>query len=186
MGREAKLRREKMKARILAEIGEWIRPGTPGEAELAGEIARLPTFLAKREPASRLAWAWMKPGECHTNCRWYEENDPSKKFKSVAGWWKQPHGIYTFHSVITDGEHYVCITPGPGPDKVVFEFSPDPNVERVIESDKHGTFQRRGLPVPKIVRTDPARTSRAAHIIMERLAAGMDPIKAGEIDLAEV
>jgi len=186
MGREAKLRREQMKSRILAEIGEWTRPGTRGEAELAGEISQLPTAMAKRESASRLRWAWMKHGECHTNCRSYEENDPSKKFKSIAGWWKQPHGIYTFHSVITNGEHFVCITPGPGPDEMVFEFSPDPEVERITKDDKYGTFQRRGVPVPKFVRSDPERTTRAAHLIMQRLEAGMDPIKAAEINLAEV
>jgi hypothetical protein len=55
MGREAKLQREQMKARILAEIGEWTRPGTPEEAELAGEIARLPTVPAKRKSAGRLS-----------------------------------------------------------------------------------------------------------------------------------
>lgn len=175
-----------MKARILAEIDDWMRPASPEEAHLAAEIARLPAVLARREPASQLRWARMKPGQCHTNCRWYEENDPKGTFKSVAGWWKQPHGTYTFHSVVTDGEHYVCITPGPGPDELVFDFSPDPEIERVIKSDKHGTFQRRGLPVPRFVRSDPEKSAKAGRLVMDRLAAGMDPIKAGEINFADL
>jgi hypothetical protein len=186
MGREAKLRREQLKARILAEVSDWTRPASAEEEKLAAEIAKLPAVTVRRESGSRLRWAWMKPGQCHTNCRWYEENDPNRTFKAVAGWWKQPHGIYTFHSVVTDGEHYVCITPGLGPDELEFEFSPDPEVERIIDSDRHGTFRRRGLPVPRFVRGDPARSIKAGHIIMERLAAGMDPVKAGEIDLEEL
>jgi len=186
MGREAKLRREQLKARILAEVGDWTRPGTPEEQQLAAEIARLPTVMVRREAASQLRWAWMKAGQCHTNCRWYEENDPKRSFKAVAGWWKQPHGIYTFHSVISDGTHYVCITPGPGPDELEFEFSPDPEIVPVDGEDRHGTFQRRGQEVPRFVRGEPERSIKAGYVIMERLAAGMDPIKVGEIDLGEL
>ena len=33
---------------------------------------------------------------------------------------------------------------------MVFEFSPDPEVERVVKSDNHGRFQRRGKAAPNL------------------------------------
>jgi hypothetical protein len=148
MGREARRRHEQLKAKILDEIADWTRPATAEEQHVAAEIAKLPTVMVRREPAERLAWARMKSGECHTNCLWYEENDPTRSFKAVAGWWKQPYGVYTFHSVIRNGNDYVCITPAPGPNE--FEFAPDPEITRVEEESGSGSFRRLGNEVPKI------------------------------------
>lgn len=180
MGREARRRREQLKAKALAEMHDWTRPPTAEEALLVTEIDNLPTVTVRREIARRLSWAGMKAGDCHANCRWYEEHDPNGSFKAAAGWWKQPHGVHMLHSVIRAGDVYVCITPGPPPDE--FKFAPDPEITYVGDDSGMRSLRRRGQNPPKLLRRDPARTIKAYTLIIDRINAGVDPMKAGEID----
>lgn len=175
---EAKLRRKREKAMLLSEWADWTRPPTPEEALLVAEIDKLPTVTVQRQPVEALTWGRMKAKECHANCQWYEDNDPNGEHKAVRGWWKQPNGIHMLHSVIRRGDDYACITPGPPPD--FYQFAPDPEI--LFVNDERGSLKRRGQIPPKFVRSDPERTIKAYTLLAQRINAGMDLVKAEQID----
>ncbi len=182
MGQEARRRREKLKAMMLDEVADWTRPASVEETALLAEVERLPIVTVERMPAERLSWMRMEPRKCHVNCDWYERNDPEAAWKTVAGWWLQPYGVYMFHSVVRRGNAYACITPQAVNVPDIFEFAPDPEAVRVEDATGRSSFQRRGERMPVMVRRDPERTIRAYTLVKERILAGMDPMKAGEID----
>lgn len=181
MGREARLRKEKIKAAILAEVDDWTRPATPEEAALLAEIEKFPTVIVHRVPDERLAWMRMEPRQCHVNCDFYEREDSEKIAKAIPGWWLQPNGIYMFHSVVSGRGGHMCMTPQAPNVPAVFEFAPDPKIKRV-EVKGMVSFRRDGVDIPTMVRRDPERTIRAYTIIRNKILAGADPIKAMEID----
>jgi len=55
MGREARLRCERPKAKILTEMGIGHAPATEG-AQLVSEIDKLPTVMVQRDDAENLKW----------------------------------------------------------------------------------------------------------------------------------
>jgi hypothetical protein len=178
---EAKKRQKQLREEFTRILDSWAFAPSDSEAQTVTEVQALPSITVEREPPERLEWARMKPRLCHDNCAWYQRNDPTREAKAVVGWLVEPTGNYVLHSVVSVGREYRCITPMPG-EPSRFQFIPDPDivVER-IEADNRYRITRKGFEVGAGIRPDPQKTLRHIGIIQERLASGMDPIKAMDL-----
>jgi hypothetical protein len=175
---EAKRKKEQLIALAIKQFARWDFPATEAEAQAVAEIQKLPEIVVKRYPNDALRYMRMKPSECHANARFMETNDPEKKCRQITGYWPQA-GNYVLHSVVErDGEIF-CVTPLmiDGPDH--FPFIPDPDIEWREENGFNVPY-RKGLVVEPGLRIDPVENKRIAEVILGRIEAGMDPLRAGE------
>ncbi|MYL97209.1 hypothetical protein GR702_05415 [Novosphingobium sp. FGD1] len=177
---EAKRRKEALRKVMVDELRALAAPPSEAEQKLASILMGLSAKQAYRESAEKLAWAKMKPRECHANVSFYVNADPSKQATHVVGWWKQAHQ-FVLHSVIGMGPNLVCITPQQRGVPETFLFAPDPEITWADEGEGVRRFYRDGILVPKIVRTDPAAATGVATIGLERLAHGMDPARVWDL-----
>lgn len=177
---EAKRRKEALRKVMVDELTALSAPPSDVEQQLANALKDLPVTQAYREDAERLAWARMKPRECHANVSFYVNADPSKQAKHVVGWWKQAHQ-FVLHSVVGMGSDLLCITPQQAGVPDAFLFASDPAITWADEGGGVRRFYRDGIPLPKIVRTDPAVATEVATIGLEHLARGMDPAQVWDL-----
>jgi hypothetical protein len=109
---QAKNRREALLREALEMSKKWDFPPSAWEADVCAELRAQEEAVrvVRRESAAQLAWARMPPNKCHSNARWYANNDPSKIARAVVGWWVQwPN--FVLHSVVEINDELVCITP---------------------------------------------------------------------------
>lgn len=173
---EAKRKEATLRAVILKECELWDKPGTPEEAANVAEILELPVVAVRREAAERLAWAGMQPRECHANCIWYAENDPTRQTEHVVGWWRQGD-IFALHSVIRTRGEYMCITPQERDVPPVIPFIPDAKIMTEPEGELL-LYVRNGLRIGAGFRIDPAAHRASIVLLRERVQAGMRPWQA--------
>lgn len=172
---EAKLRREQMRAIMLAQADNWSRPASAWEADLVAELLDMPVVHVPRLSAEDIAWMGMPPNECHANTRWYEANDPTGQAKAVSGWWVQ--GLdFVLHSVLGNKGQYRCITPSRGGETELF-FIPDPKIAWVERGERLAPL-RNGQEVGLGVRRFPAFTTALNDIVRQRLVSGINPYQA--------
>jgi hypothetical protein len=180
---EAKRREKELRDEFLKEADRWSFPPSEWEQKVVAELQAAEPIWVERMPREQVDWMRMPPGKCHANAQWYEDNDPSKTFKAVAGWLVDPEGNYVFHSVVSDGENYACITPSRADPRPMFEFIPDP---KVTWYDDDATGYRRALrdggDIGAGVRSDPEKTIADCERIRQKLLAGVHPMKAIEIE----
>lgn len=171
-----------MKDVFLTELDRWSFPTTDWELETVKEIERLRVITVRRVDAATLEWMRMKPRQCHTNARFYEEKDPERLSKRIIGWWPQG-GNYLLHSIVRrEGQHF-CVTPV-DPKMVPeaeFPFIPDPKIEARVEGDLMG-YYRDGGKIGPGVRGNPAKTLAYNDAARKRLLSGMDPYEAMQVD----
>lgn len=180
---EAKQRREKLRASMLAQADDWSRPPSAWEAELVEELLDMPAVRVPRLPATDITWMGMPANECHANTRWYERNDRTGQAKSVSGWWLQ--GLdFVLHSVLGNQGQYRCITPSAGGETEII-FIADPKIEWVETGDVYSP-RRNGQFVGLGVRRFPAFTRALNETVRARLLAGMDPYRALEFSQVEM
>lgn len=152
-------------------------PATPDEALLADAIGNLDVVKVPRAPADQLAWARMKPRECHANCQFYVNNDPERKTRMMFGWTLDT-GVYVLHSVIERDGQIICITPNEL-DETSIDFRPDPDLVAKISDQNKFSFSRTGIKVEGYgVRPDPAKTIKLGKYVKKRLLSGMNPYEA--------
>lgn len=172
---QAKARREALRQIMLEQGKEWDFPPSPWEARICSEFREQDILIVPRASADQLAAARMPANECHGNARWYAQNDPSGKARSVTGWWVQ-WPDFVLHSVIeTDGQ-LICITPTQL-GEIDIPFIPDPKLTWVEDGGVYSAV-RDGEIVGPGVRVYPTFTMAKNAIVRERLLAGGDPIKA--------
>ncbi|WP_010161907.1 hypothetical protein [Sphingomonas sp. PAMC 26617] len=168
---EAKVRREQLRQKMLVELDRWMTPSLPEEDALNDEIRNLRFYRVNRAPPDQLAYMRMEPQQCHQNAGAYVRLDPSGESRHVSGWWKRG-AIFFFHSVILTQTKLFCVTPHH--DSSPLEFAPDFEIAW-IEADGVMNSNRRGKPVPFLVRDFPEQVIREATAARESLVAGADP-----------
>jgi hypothetical protein len=180
---EAKQKLQKLRDGLLWQAEGWCFPATVWESELVEEILNLPSFKIPRLSNKELRSMGMPPGECHSNTRWYERNDPTKETKSVTGWWLQ--GVeFILHSVLGRNGQFMCITPT-ARNETEIQFFPDTKIEW-IEADNHIAAFRNGREIGLGVRPFPAFTIAQNEAIRARLLSGMSPHQASEFSAEEI
>lgn len=175
---EAKQRREALKTLAIKQFERWDFPPTDAEAQAVLEIQNLPEITVKRYPADQLKWMRMQVNQCHANARFMVDNDPEGRCRQISGYWPQA-GNYVLHSVVERDGILFCVTPMPVSAPEIFPFIPDPDIEWHDEGDFRVPY-RKGHIVDPGLRTDPEESKRIAGIVIGRISAGWDPIKAGE------
>ena len=110
---EAKRKLEAMRASMLKDIERWSFPPSDWEESVVASISKLAVVMVERASDEQLAWARMKPQECHANARFMEKNDPDRRTRQILGWWFQ-QGQYVLHSVIQQGDTMGSLTAGGG------------------------------------------------------------------------
>lgn len=180
---EAKQRRKKLRASMLAQADAWSRPASAWEAELVEELLDMPVVRVPRLPAEDIAWMRMPANECHANTRWYAANEPTGQVRSVSGWWLQGFD-FVLHSVIGNQGEYRCITPSADGETEIF-FIPDAKIEWV-ETGEVYSARRNGQFVDLGVRRFPAFTRAINEAVRTRLLAGVEPYRAMEFTLEEM
>jgi hypothetical protein len=180
---EAKQKMRELRDRMLWQAEGWCFAPSAWERELVGEIVQLPAHTLPRMPTKDIEWMGMPASECHANTRWYERNDPTKRSKSVTGWWLQ--GMeFILHSVLGCNGQYMCITPTPRNESEI-RFFPDSKIEW-FEAGEFFTAFRNGREVGIGVRRFPAFTVAQNSMMRERLLSGMNPHRASEFSLDEM
>jgi hypothetical protein len=175
--REKKQDRAALRRTILQKSIEWNFPPSDWEAKLCAEIEKRPIVWVPRAPPEQLAWARMKVNACHTNVRWYAENDPEKKSRVVTGWWVQDPN-YVLHSVVERDGQLICITPSHSGETKI-PFIPDSEIEWTVRAKVYCAF-RNGREIGPGIRKFPALTMALISIICKRLRSGGNPYKASE------
>jgi hypothetical protein len=178
---EAKRRREEMRATFLKFSERWSFPASDWEAAAIAEVERLPVVRAFRVPAEQIAYMRMPAQECHTNCRWYEENDPEGKVRAAVGWLPQP-GVFVLHSVVERGGKLMCITPNAFVGGDTLDFIPDAKIQWREGEGGVRHFTRDGQDIGPGIRKDPARTIADNERVRRNLLSGMDPLQAVKVD----
>jgi hypothetical protein len=125
----------------------------------------------------------MPSQQCHENTRWYERNDPTRRAKSVAGWWLQGTE-FILHSVLGHEGQFCCITPTDRNEDEI-QFFPDPKIEWIPKSG-HFAARRNGQEVGVGVRRFPKFTIAQNALMRSRLLSGMSPHRASEFTSDEL
>lgn len=171
---EAKQKRERLRALILRETENWTFAPTQQEAEIVADLKNRTPIMVQRAPDDQLAWARMKPRECHANAGWYADNDPTGQCRHVVGWWPQGD-LYLLHSVVRTPAGMLCITPQlpdvPNP----FPFIPDDRITWRPEGDVRRYYVGDWPILGPGVREDPAYRLEVNAKVREMLLAGQDP-----------
>lgn len=173
---EAKRKLEAMRASMLKDIDRWSFPPSDWEKAVVASISQLTIIMVERASDEQLAWARMKPQECHANARFMEANDPDGRTRQILGWWFQ-QGQYVLHSVIKQGDTLICVTPSPYNTENPFPFIPDDKIE-VREEGDHYVCYRKGQPIGPGVRGDPETALREGALLRKRLESGINPYEA--------
>jgi len=180
---QAKVKRETLRQMLLKKGEEWDFPPSPWEAAVCAELKEENVVIVPRAPADQLASMRMPANKCHANVRWYVQNDPAGKARSVTGWWVQ-WPVFVLHSVIEADGQLVCITPS-AYNEVEVPFLPDPKISWVEDGEVYSAV-RQGHIIGPGVRALPAFTMAQNAIVRERLLAGCDPLKAGDFSDEEM
>ena len=170
---EAKRKLEAMRASMLENIERWSFPPSDWEKAVVASISQLTVVMVERASDDQLAWARMKPQECHANARFMEENCPDGRTRQILGWWFQ-QGQYVLHSVIRQGDTMICVTPSPYNTENPFQFIPDDEIEVRKEGDQY-VFYRNEQPIGPGVRGDPETALRKGATLRKRLKSGINP-----------
>jgi len=176
---ESKQRRLRERATLLKVLDLWSKEPSAGEMETLAAIRSLPIVGVERDPADRLAFMRMDEGLCHSNCAWFEQNDPSRAWKAITGWIvDSATGNYILHAVIRSSRgEYRCITPMPYVSATHFDFIPDPCIITTHYDDNSFHHLRNGHVLGVGVRPDPVKTIADIEAARARIEAGDDPIK---------
>lgn len=175
---QAKVRREALRQRMLDQGKRWDFPPSPWEAAVCADLREREeeVVIVRRASAEELAWARMPANECHTNARWYAQNDPTGKARAVTGWWVQ-WPAFVLHSVVEIEGVLICLTPSPMHETEI-PFIPDPRITW-IEDGQHYSAVRDGKVIGVGVRVFPAFTMAQGAVVQERLLSGINPLTAG-------
>lgn len=170
---------EALRQKLLARIEEWSFAPTPDEAAIVAAVDDLPVVIVKKVSAEQIAFMRMPDGQCHANADWYARNDPSGRWKMVSGWM---HGgdAYVLHSIISDGENYLCLTPFLTVDDEYFPFVPDTALCWQDGADGFRHCTRNGVEIGVGVRLHPKAMIAKLTSLKEKLVAGIDPMTAVE------
>lgn len=171
---EARQRKERLRKVMIDELTILAAPPTAHEAAIAAELQGLTASIARRESAARLAWANMKPQQCHQNVAAYVRLDPDKSSSHQVGWWQQGDQ-FVLHSVARIKGQYICLTPQQSGVPDNFPFLVDPKITQSDEGEGVIRFLRDGIAFPHVVRGNPERIMRVASLGLERISLGIDP-----------
>lgn len=162
------MRREKFKE----GLEYWLFEPTPTEKDTFEELSLIQPIEVGRMPAADLEHGGFERGRCHDNAIRFERLTGAE-WKAVLGWCiTVPSGDYLCHSVVSDGERWLCVTPTEDGSAPFFEFLPDPNLE-----SGDNVMLRRGKPIAPGVRREPAETIAYVRHYLNRLESG-DEIEA--------
>lgn len=146
----------------------WLFEPTAEEADIVAELDETDGVWASRLPAKDLLEAGINRGRCHDNADHFERLFGGE-FVAVRGWAiSAPLGDYVCHSVISDGDRWVCVTPTEDIDDK-FIFLPDPAL-----SDGDGVMLRNGKPIGSGVRRNAQATIALVTEYLNRLDRGDD------------
>jgi hypothetical protein len=173
---EAKKKREIMRQAILEGLDEWSFPVSQWEKRSVAEIQSLPRVKVNRYPDEVLSYMRMPARRCHENAHFMQNNDPEGKIKHIVGWWVQGED-FVLHSVVLQGDQYVCVTPAPLESENTFEFVPDEKIEWRDEGNVR-TAYRDGVAIGKGLRADPEKTLAELDEIRGQILSGADPYDA--------
>jgi hypothetical protein len=101
---------------------------------------------------------------------WYDANDPLSKWTRVTGWWLQGD-TYVLHSVVSGGEHFMCLRPQGWDVPRQFDFIPDSKLAWREDSNRR-IFHRDGHDISGL-RGDPAAHIETMRRMKVRLEQGM-------------
>lgn len=180
---EAKHKLKKLRDGLLWQAESWCFAPSAWERELVEEILCLHVHNVPRLPIKDIEWMGMPPGECHSNTRWYERNDPTKQSKSVTGWWLSGTD-FILHSVLGCESQYMCITPTARGETEI-QFFPDPQIQWVEIDNRIAAF-RNSQEIGIGVRRFPAFTIAQNEVMRTRLLSGMNPHHASEFSPNEM
>jgi hypothetical protein len=169
------MRRQKFKE----GLEYWLFEASPTENANFDELNLIRPIEVGRMPAMDLEQGGFERGRCHDNAIRFERLTGGE-WKAVLGWSiTVPSGDYLCHSVVSDGERWLCVTPTEDGSVPFFDFVPDPHLE--IGDD---VMIRRGVAVGPGVRRDPQATTAYVQHYLDRLEAG-DPIEVMVQDMVE-
>lgn len=157
----------------------WIFEPSAAEKVNFDELNLIKPIEVGRMPAMNLEQGGFERGKCHDNAIRFERLTGGE-WKAVLGWCITiPSGDYLCHSVVTDGERWLCVTPTEDGSVLFFDFVPDPHLEI-----GDNVMFRRGEVVGPGLRRDPETTMAYVRYYLDRLEAG-DSIEAMVQDMVE-